>query len=355
MKKIFAILTACIVGFSTVACGNSNAVAKVNGEKITVPQYEEQLKFTKWITTLRYGDNAWEMMKAQDPNYQENVKNQVLDQLIRETELLQYAKKNDVKPDEKQLKEFKEQNKKLFADKKTKEKFDQSGLTEKYMDEYAEKSAIMEGLRKFLLKKSEPSEKQLKEAFAKDSKKVDASHILISTVDQKTGKPMDEKVKVEAKKKAEEVLAKVKAGGDFAKLAKEYSQDPGSKENGGSLGEFGKGKMVPEFEKAAFSLKAGEVSNLVESQFGYHIIKVNKIVDEKFENVVPTLKQELIQKNMQELIQKIEKDAKVEKFEKKLKEIPFGPNTSEKKDDKKDDKKVDKKDDKKTEKKDDKK
>lgn len=86
----------------------------------------------------------------------------------------------------------------------------------------------------------------------------------------------DESVNADAKAKAEEVLVKVKAGEDFATLAKQYSQDT-TASAGGDLGFFGKGKMVPEFETAAFALKPGEVSGLVKTVYGYHIIKVAEI------------------------------------------------------------------------------
>ena len=82
-----------------------------------------------------------------------------------------------------------------------------------------------------------------------------------------------EVTKEEAKKKAEGLLERIKGGADFAKLAEENSDD-GSKTQGGDLGYFQRGAMVPEFQDAAFKLKPGEVSGVVETEFGYHIIKV---------------------------------------------------------------------------------
>jgi len=79
---------------------------------------------------------------------------------------------------------------------------------------------------------------------------------------------------VETEEKAKELKEKIKNGGDFAALAKENSKDPGSKDDGGNLGYFGRGQMVPQFEEVVFKLGKGEVSDPVKTQFGWHLVKV---------------------------------------------------------------------------------
>ena len=137
---------------------------------------------------------------------------------------------------------------------------------------------------------------------------VTARHILIrmtgSAVPVRSGqKDLSDE---EALAKANELRGKIVAGGDFAAIAKAESDDTGSGFNGGALGDFTRGRMVPQFEQSAFSLPVGEVSQPVKTQFGYHIIQVEKHESKKFEEV----QDEIAQKMQPELAQKVVDDIK---------------------------------------------
>ena len=103
--------------------------------------------------------------------------------------------------------------------------------------------------------------------------KVGASHVLIQYKGSMRAGPNITRSKDEAKKLATQVMAKAKKGQDFAGLAKQYSDEPGAKDRAGTLGKFARGMMVKPFADAAFALKPGEISNVVETDFGFHVIK----------------------------------------------------------------------------------
>jgi peptidyl-prolyl cis-trans isomerase C len=154
---------------------------------------------------------------------------------------------------------------------------------------------------------------------------VRASHILFSTRDTATQQELSEDKKAAKKKLAEEVLKRARGGEDFAKLAKEYTEDPGSKETGGEY-TFPRGRMVPEFEAAAFALSPGQIADLVTTQFGYHIIKLSEKIPAKkveFAKVAPEVKegltQQAVQKQLPEYMKKLRKDAGVEVLDESLK------------------------------------
>ncbi len=141
-------------------------------------------------------------------------------------------------------------------------------------------------------------------------------HILIKT---EASAPEAEKKK--AKEKAEEILKKLKGGEDFAKTAAEVSEDPGTKDKGGDLDFFPRGSMIPAFEEAAFALKPGEISGVVETDYGYHIIKMEEKKDavlEPYEKIKDKVKEQALQEMRKiavtDFLEKSLKNAKVEFF-----------------------------------------
>lgn len=151
--------------------------------------------------------------------------------------------------------------------------------------------------------------------YFKQPETVRASHILISADEKATPEEREK-----AKEKAEALLKRLKAGEDFAALAKAESVCPSSTQ-GGDLGTFGRGQMVGPFEDSVFALKPGEVSGLVETQFGYHIIKLvekQELKTEKFEDVKDKianfLKGQKVQQELSSFMDELKKSAKIEKM-----------------------------------------
>jgi parvulin-like peptidyl-prolyl isomerase len=154
---------------------------------------------------------------------------------------------------------------------------------------------------------------------------VRASHILLMTTDPKTNAELTDSQKAAKRKELEGILKRARAGEDFAALAKEYSEDPGSKDKGGEY-KFPKGQMMPEFEAAAFSLNTNQISDIVTTKYGYHIIKLSeKIPAQKvafakaLSDIKDGLTQQALQKQFPDYLQKLKKEAGVEILDEKLK------------------------------------
>jgi peptidyl-prolyl cis-trans isomerase C len=183
---------------------------------------------------------------------------------------------------------------KLEADEEVKrrlQQYEERLVQEIYLTRLIEKTVTPDALR-------QRYEKFIKETPAREE--ISARHILVQT-----------------EAEAKDVLAQIQKGADFAELARSKSIDPSAKAQGGDLGFFGREEMVPEFSEAAFKLKDGEITKApVKTQFGWHIIKVEarRTAARSFEDVREKLTNDMSQETMNDLVGKLRKDAKIERF-----------------------------------------
>jgi peptidyl-prolyl cis-trans isomerase C len=250
-----------------------------------------------------------------------NAKTAILNKLIDAELLYQAGQKLGVKDLDKQTDELFAQKKKQFGSPAEYEKaLKETNLTEKDLKLLIRKDIVINNLLgKEVADKVKVSDDEAKKFYDdnkdkfKTEESVRASHILIGV-----GEKASAEDKKKAKEKAEAIRKRLLAGEDFAAVAKKESTCP-SAPQGGDLGFFSKGQMVPEFEKAAFALKPGEISDVVETKFGYHIIKVQEkkpagtvSFDEAKKNIEQYLKGQKVQKGVNEYLEKLRKDAKIE-------------------------------------------
>ncbi|WP_439020335.1 peptidylprolyl isomerase PrsA [Bacillus thuringiensis] len=286
MKKAMLALAATSV-IALSACGTSSS------DKIVTSKAGDITK-----------DEFYEQMKTQ-------AGKQVLNNMVMEKVLIKNYKVEDKEVDKKfdeMKKQYGDQFDTLLKQQGIKEETIKTGVRAQLAQEKAIEKTI--------------TDKELKENYKPEIK---ASHILVK--DEATAK------------KVKEELGQ---GKSFEELAKQYSEDTGSKEKGGDLGYFTSGKMVKEFEDAAYKLKKDEVSEPVKTQFGYHIIKVTDIKEQKpFDEVKGDIKKDLVQKKaqdaqfMNDLMMKEIKKADVKVEDKDLKDLFEEKKTDAKKEEKK--------------------
>ena len=191
-------------------------------------------------------------------------------------------------------------------------------------DRLAEQATAEEVLNRELKAKIVVTDAQAKKFYEENGPRFEqpeslrVTHILVSIKDQATKQDLSDDQKKAKKKTAEKLLADVKGGADFSKLAKESSDDPRAKENGGAY-TFARGQMPPEFEAAAFTMKPDQISDLVATEYGYHIIKLHEILPKKkapLAEIAPKIKEALQRQELEQQLpiyyQKLRKDAGVE-------------------------------------------
>jgi peptidyl-prolyl cis-trans isomerase C len=289
-------------------------VAVVNGVVITRAQYDKELNVQRQRVS-RQGRQISDDQMAE-------MKTETLEGLIKREVLYQESQKAGIKVTDQQVNDQVASIKKRFP---SEEEFNKAlsnmNLTEDEVRVQIQRGlAIRELIDQKVASKVVITDEETRAYYDGNSQlfqqpeQVKASHILI-----KVEPTADDAKKAEARKKIVEVQQKLKDGGDFAALAKEYSQGP-SGSMGGDLGYFKRGQMVKPFDDVAFSMKNNEVSDLVETHFGYHLIKVYDKKPEKIlayadvkDKIAQRLKQEKVEKDATLYVENLKKGAKVEK------------------------------------------
>ena len=310
MKKIGVVCLAATVLLT--GCGKKDVAATVNGKPITIEDYEREYKMQAQQAMAQYGEDFL-MQKSPDGKQTmgEIMRQNTLDNLVRFEIYKQDAEEKGIKITDKDVDaEYKKMVDMYGGEEKLQDALKENNLTADQMREYMKTNLLMQQYQQKMLKELEPTEEELKkhyEGHKDEFKTAEASHILVKT-----------------KEEAEAIKKELDGGADFAKLAKEKSLDTGSAQNGGSLGQFSPGQMVKEFDEKVFSMKPGEISDPVKTQFGFHIIKLEKISND-FKGAKDAVKEAVIQEKFKEYNDKLEKKAKVKRTVNTAKDIPVEP------------------------------
>lgn len=302
-KKWLAI--AVTAGVLLTACGQTkgtvsekDALGKVNGEYIAKADFEEEY-------------NLYKEAYAKQMGLDQQIRNMLVQEKVVAADL---TKNNVTITDEEVKKKLDEMKLQLGGEEGYNKMLEANGMKADQYEKLIKNSYLLEKHQSWYIENNSPTDEEIKTYFDENKDtliSVVTSHILVGSEDE-----------------AKAALERVKGGEDFATVAKELSTDPGSAANGGDLGAVTKGKMVPEFEKAAFDLGVNEISEPVQSEFGWHIIKVTEKKDTPEalkEDIVTALGKTKYQTYFQNLIE----TAEVEWLDQPKAETPAEATSSE--------------------------
>lgn len=314
-----AIITTAIVGSAAIGgtflwAKQTAYAAKVNGEVISTTEYDSIVERAK----KQYaGQIGMDFNSAQGRQMLEALKKNIMNSLVDMTVMKQKAKEMNlsVTPEEYDAR-YKEFLRSRYngTESALDEDLKKNRITKAEFEKQFRDQILLQKLYQKIVSDIKISDADLKGFYDKNKEKfqvpeqIAAKHILIKA---DKSKPADV---AKAKAKAEDLIRQLKAGANFEDLAKKNSEDDGSKPSGGDLGNFSKGRMVPEFEQAAWALKPGEFSQTpVQTNFGFHIIKRGPTTPgqtRKFEDVKEMIKGQLKQEKERTTFENWLKEAK---------------------------------------------
>ncbi len=254
--------------------------ALVNGQPIAMAEYEKQVAQVEAF----FAQEGLDLESAEGRERLAQARRQVLEQMIDQELIRQAASAMGVSISEAQL------------ESSVQEIVDQSGGQEGFKQSLQAMGTTNEDFRRMLLDQllSEAVYKAVTAGISSTAEQVHARHILVST-----------------RERADEVVARLQAGEDFAYLAREYSEDISSRETGGDVGFFPRGVMPPEVEEVAFASELGVVSGVVESQFGFHIIQV---LEKEEREIAVEVFESFRQQTFMQWLQGLREESTIERF-----------------------------------------
>lgn len=303
LKKTCIIVLMLILAIGLNGCTKKpeGLVAEVNGEGITEEDYNLDLEVHKNFYEGQFGEGSLSKVDVDGKTAEDGLKEDILNKLILETLIAQEAEKNHISVTNEEIEEKLDQIRgSLGGEEDLQEFLEANEIPFDYFKKDAKKEYLFEKHKGRYLGELNIGEKEAKKYFDENKEKLvilRASHILLKDEDQ-----------------AKSVLEKLNKGEEFASLALTESLDNTSAVKGGDLGYFSKGTFgIKEFEDAAFALKVGEVSGLVETEAGYHIIYLQDRKD-SFEDLKNEITMLLKEEDYAKHIQGLRKQAKIKTY-----------------------------------------
>ncbi len=302
-KRIIVMaLLVSIFALTLSGCSNNSEglVAKVGDDEITEEEFNEDFELYKAVYEKQFGEDVMSQEFEEGETFEDTLKDQIMEKLIIEKILFAEAKAKDIVVEDEEIKAQMELSIEEIGGEEEFEKYlEENELTRKILEENTRKEMLVAKYGEVIKSEMEITDKEAKEYFESSKEElavIRPSHIL-----------------VQEEEKGKELLARIENGEEFESIAMMESMDDGSAMNGGDLGYIARGSMIAEFEEVAFELEPGEISDLVKTEVGYHIIRLDDKKD-TYEDLEEEIKYLMKEQKYLEKVDELRKSTKVEFF-----------------------------------------